>query len=112
MWPGKYLGVFHEQRRDFFALARGEELDYPSSVRQMLMRRSAPQPAIMKTPIGGTTEGGRVSKIFGMSRLGEMEIQRMVMMMMRRAETGLTLAMVELSDRRLICRRKKRSAEF
>ena len=27
---------------------------YPSIVRQMLMKRSAPQPAIMKTPTGGT----------------------------------------------------------
>lgn len=29
---------------------------HPSTVRQMLMRRSAPQPAIMKTPTGGTTD--------------------------------------------------------
>lgn len=27
---------------------------YPSSVRQMLIKRSAPQPAIKKTPTGGT----------------------------------------------------------
>ena len=34
---------------------------YPRQVRQMLMRRSAPQPAMRKTPTGGTTEGNRIS---------------------------------------------------
>lgn len=32
----------------------GEEATYPRHVRQMLMRRSAPQPAMRKTPTGGT----------------------------------------------------------
>ena len=31
---------------------------YPRMVRQMLMRRSAPQPAMRKTPRGGTVVGG------------------------------------------------------
>lgn len=33
---------------------RAEDWTYPSSVRQILTSRSAPQPAIMKTPNGGT----------------------------------------------------------
>ncbi len=40
------------------AVGRGESkgVDWtdPNSVRMMLMKRSAPQPAIMKTPTGGT----------------------------------------------------------
>lgn len=36
---------------------------YPRIVRQMLMRRSAPQSAIMKTPSGGTGDEGYVSNV-------------------------------------------------
>lgn len=39
--------------------AVGNENTYPSSVRQIFMRKSAPQPAIRKTPTGGT-KGGRL----------------------------------------------------
>lgn len=34
--------------------SRGEERTYPRRVRQILMRKSAPQPAMRKTPRGGT----------------------------------------------------------
>lgn len=32
----------------------GERKTHPNNVRQILTKRSAPQPAIMKTPMGGT----------------------------------------------------------
>ena len=35
--------------------ANGGGAAYPRMVRQMLISRSAPQPAIMNTPTGGTT---------------------------------------------------------
>ena len=38
----------------------GLDLTYPRMVRQMLMRRSAPQPAMRKTPRGGTEGMGLV----------------------------------------------------
>lgn len=72
---------------DDLSVERGE-LGYPSSVRQILMKRSAPQPAIMKTPTGGTTL--KVSKFRVTGWKGQ--ILRMVMMMMRRAEIGLMSA--------------------
>ena len=42
-----YMEGFMEDRRK-------ERGTYPRSVRQMFMRRSAPQPAMRKTPTGGT----------------------------------------------------------
>lgn len=74
--------------KDDVSVERGE-VRYPSKVRQMLMKRSAPHPAMRKTPTGGTR--GEVSKFWSSS--GEDEIPRIVMMMMRSAEMGLTSAM-------------------
>lgn len=58
----------------------------------MLIKKSAPQPAIKKTPTGGTSysHGLRIQQ--GCGR-GERS-QNRVMMMMRRAETGFTSAIV------------------
>lgn len=68
MWPGMYL---------FFAVSLslgqtpGEERrkaggdgkrTYPSIVRRILIRRSGPQPATAKTPMGGTV---RLVLVFG-----------------------------------------------
>ena len=56
------MQVIDDSRRDSMLLLRENPENklwkiartYPSIVRQMLMKRSAPQPAIMKTPTGGT----------------------------------------------------------
>lgn len=68
MWPGMYLfvgfGVSYGARWSGCLVGKeGGGLmgwTYPSSVRQMLIRTSAPQPATMTTPTGGT--GMTVSK--------------------------------------------------
>ena len=57
---------------------------YPSSVRQMLTNRSAPQPLIMKTPTGGTgmlVLSTCLRRSFGIRP----HLQRMVMTTMRMA---------------------------
>ncbi len=53
---GQSTTVFRDGLRE-----EGWEKAYPRQVRQMLMRRSAPQPAMRKTPRGGTGEEDGVS---------------------------------------------------
>lgn len=66
MWPGMYLfvGVWVSYGAAELAVWVGKvelmEWTYPSRVRQMLIRTSAPQPATRATPTGGT--GIMVSK--------------------------------------------------
>ena len=67
MWPGKKLyrprvlaridGSRGGHNGSFGWWREGGEIN-PRMVRQMLMRRSAPQPAMRNTPTGGTAMGG------------------------------------------------------
>ena len=91
----------------------GDGWTHPRTVRQMLMRRSAPQPAMRKTPTGGTAGYGSSAGRFerkddqvmgrysgavcaesGMSgrRAPGDDLQRIVRMMIRTRDTGLVPA--------------------
>ena len=84
MWPGKKLcrtrvlaqGALVKERVGRSRKGAGEKA-YPRTVRQMLMRRSAPQPAMRKTPTGGTAGIGEESALsIGRLGVGRVEIER------------------------------------
>lgn len=101
MGMGKGTGVEMAGRRRRGGCGLGWA--YPRIVRQMLMRRSAPQPAIMNTPSGGTGGQKHVSNVHLQSGLSEEgrgwgSVRKMVMMMIKSAETGLVPAIVILGN--------------
>ena len=89
MWPGKKLCCRRisaqstllkkkeekKGRRMVLKAARAGGDAYPRTVRQMLMRRSAPQPAMRKTPRGGTAGIG-VDSVLGIVRLGVGRVEK------------------------------------
>ena len=90
---------------NFHASWLAEEV-YPRTVRQIFISRSAPQPAIMNTPTGGTkcekvSHDSISSNLCAMpvSDKGRIALQKMVMMMSNSADTGLEPAIARAGCR-------------